>query len=408
MILLAISVSYSAQSGNIDSNTRWDSNNELLNDSLNVGVKNKKTELSISNSTVITKDYFSIATCNGNSSSCPFGGIEATVDISNNSLVGASVAIIGDASKGVLNVDNSSLYAQQLWVSGNDNDANAGSDDSNGSFNIRNKSKVYIISDIGNSRAPDVIKNTQWNDSIINSGNANLVDGAGKGDLILGKTGNGIINVDDSMMSVEKDLVVSTGVRGQPNAKPSEIHMDNNSTFRVLGDIRGGVSESGKLILTLDKKSTLIADKNISVGLGENSNVSIDGRAGSSITAGKDFSVSTGGGSVADIQLDRSSLDVKGKAVVGAGENSKTTFHVKNLSKVTAIKGMTLAEGNGTSVDMKIADSGLSAGNLSVGKGDHAQVGMNVSNSTVRTPGEFVVAKGSSAVANLAYTDSRI
>ncbi|HHP0247063.1 TPA: hypothetical protein ACRZQ7_004834, partial [Escherichia coli] len=119
-----------------------------INDSLNVGQKNDASVLFDSVSVNI-KDYFSIATCGGNSSQCTNKSLKAEANINNSATVGASVTIIGDAAKGDLNInDSSKLYTQQLWVSGNDNDINnnATNDDSNGKLLINNNSKVYVVS----------------------------------------------------------------------------------------------------------------------------------------------------------------------------------------------------------------------------------------------------------------------
>nr|QRG44941.1 hypothetical protein [Escherichia coli] len=100
------------------------------------------------NGTVNIKDYFSVATCNGQSSTCPEGGLIASANIDKSASVGASVTIVGDSSKGELNIDGgSTLYTQQLWVSGNDNDKTSNvSDDSNGSLKINNGSNVFVVS----------------------------------------------------------------------------------------------------------------------------------------------------------------------------------------------------------------------------------------------------------------------
>ncbi len=121
---------------NIDNNSTISTRNVL--GPLNIGItKNVDVEI---NGAVNVQDYFSVATCsNGHSNSCPKEGLNASANINGDvSRVGASVTIVGDSSKGVLNIDNSGeLYTQQLWVSGNDNDNVSNvSDNSNGSLNM--------------------------------------------------------------------------------------------------------------------------------------------------------------------------------------------------------------------------------------------------------------------------------
>lgn len=56
------------------------------------------------------------------------------------------------------------------------------------------------------------------------------------GDLALGKTGNGIIEIDNKSKSdVKNNVVVSTGVGGAPNEKPPviDIKMEVISSFMV-------------------------------------------------------------------------------------------------------------------------------------------------------------------------------
>ncbi|EHH5004306.1 autotransporter outer membrane beta-barrel domain-containing protein, partial [Escherichia coli] len=167
------------------------------------------------NGTVNIKDYFSVATCNGQSSTCPEGGLIASANIDKSASVGASVTIVGDSSKGELNIDGgSTLYTQQLWVSGNDNDKTSNvSDDSNGSLKINNGSNVFVVS--SQDDTPFKTNPVKWNQNIISQGN-NITDGTvSSGDLVLGKTGNGIIDIDNnSKLDVKNDVVVSTGVDG--------------------------------------------------------------------------------------------------------------------------------------------------------------------------------------------------
>ncbi|WP_244587578.1 hypothetical protein, partial [Escherichia coli] len=93
---------------NVDEQNKKITNN--INDSLNVGQKNDASVLFDSVSVNI-KDYFSVATCNGQSSTCPAGGLNASANINNSATVGASVTIVGDSSKGELNIDGgSTLY----------------------------------------------------------------------------------------------------------------------------------------------------------------------------------------------------------------------------------------------------------------------------------------------------------
>ncbi|ELQ6637470.1 autotransporter outer membrane beta-barrel domain-containing protein, partial [Escherichia coli] len=186
-----------------------------ISGSLNIGI-NKNANVDI-NGTVNIKDYFSVATCNGQSSTCPAGGLNASANINNSATVGASVTIVGDSSKGELNIDGgSTLYTQQLWVSGNDNDKTSNvSDDSNGSLSINNGSNVFVVS--SQDDTPFKTNSVKWNQNIISQGN-NITDGTvSSGDLVLGKTGNGIIDIDNnSKLDVKNDVVVSTGVDGIP------------------------------------------------------------------------------------------------------------------------------------------------------------------------------------------------
>ncbi|HDX6355060.1 TPA: hypothetical protein RPN73_004834, partial [Escherichia coli] len=123
---------------------------------------NKDANIDI-NGTVNIKDYFSVATCNGQSSTCPEGGLNASAKIDKSASVGASVTIVGDSSKGELNIDGgSTLYTQQLWVSGNDNDKTSNvSDDSNGSLSINNGSNVFVVS--SQDDTPFKTNSVKWN-----------------------------------------------------------------------------------------------------------------------------------------------------------------------------------------------------------------------------------------------------
>ncbi|STL24573.1 outer membrane autotransporter domain protein [Escherichia coli] len=381
--------------------------NRDISGSLNIGI-NKDANIDI-NGTVNIKDYFSVATCNGQSSTCPEGGLNASAKIDKSASVGASVTIVGDSSKGELNIDGgSTLYTQQLWVSGNDNDKTSNvSDDSNGSLSINNGSNVFVVS--SQDDTPFKTNSVKWNQNIISQGN-NITDGTvSSGDLVLGKTGNGIIDIDNnSKLDVKNDVVVSTGVDGIPNEKPSEINIKNESNFSVHGDMKGGISAAGKLNLNMDNSSNLHVDKNIAVGIGRESNITVSASRESSIFSDGNFTVATGNNSNANLKLDASNLSVNGVSTIGSGDGSITKFDIKNGSVVTSISDMTLAKGKGTQANINISSSQLNTGSLSVGEGDNADVTMTGSGASVSSKNTFTVAKGNNASATLNYTDSTI
>ena len=394
-----------AYAENIDSNTAISDRN--ISGSLNIGIKNN-ANVDI-NGTVNIKDYFSVATCNGQSSTCPEGGLIASANIDKSASVGASVTIVGDSSKGELNIDGgSTLYTQQLWVSGNDNDKTSNvSDDSNGSLKINNGSNVFVVS--SQDDTPFKTNSVKWNQNIISQGN-NITDGTvSSGDLVLGKTGNGIIDIDNnSKLDVKNDVVVSTGVDGIPNEKPSVINIKNGSNFLIHGDMKGGISAAGQLELNMDDSSNLHVDKSIAVGIGSKSNISVSAASGSSISSTGDFTVATGNNSNAKLELDASNLSVNGVSTIGSGDGSITKFDIKNGSVVTSISDMTLAKGKGTQANINISSSQLNTGSLSVGEGDNADVTMTGSGASVSSKNTFTVAKGNNASATLNYTDSTI
>ncbi|GCJ00737.1 autotransporter protein [Escherichia coli] len=394
-----------AYAENIDSNTVISDGN--ISGSLNIGIKNN-ANVDI-NGTVNIKDYFSVATCNGQSSTCPEGGLIASANIDKSASVGASVTIVGDSSKGELNIDGgSTLYTQQLWVSGNDNDKTSNvSDDSNGSLKINNGSNVFVVS--SQDDTPFKTNPVKWNQNIISQGN-NITDGTvSSGDLVLGKTGNGIIDIDNnSKLDVKNDVVVSTGVDGIPNEKPSVINIKNGSNFLIHGDMKGGISAAGQLELNMDNSSNLHVDKSIAVGIGSKSNISVSAASGSSISSTGDFTVATGNNSNAKLELDASNLSVNGVSTIGSGDGSITKFDIKNGSVVTSISDMTLAKGKGTQANINISSSELNTGSLSVGEGDNADVKMTGSGASVSSKKTFTVAKGNNASATLNYTGSKI
>ncbi|EON1536105.1 autotransporter outer membrane beta-barrel domain-containing protein [Escherichia coli] len=388
--------------------------NRDISGSLNIGI-NKDANIDI-NGTVNIKDYFSVATCNGQSSTCPEGGLNASAKIDKSAsvgasvtIVGASVTIVGDSSKGELNIDGgSTLYTQQLWVSGNDNDKTSNvSDDSNGSLSINNGSNVFVVS--SQDDTPFKTNSVKWNQNIISQGN-NITDGTvSSGDLVLGKTGNGIIDIDNnSKLDVKNDVVVSTGVDGIPNEKPSEINIKNESNFSVHGDMKGGISAAGKLNLNMDNSSNLHVDKNIAVGIGRESNITVSASRESSIFSDGNFTVATGNNSNANLKLDASNLSVNGVSTIGSGDGSITKFDIKNGSVVTSSSDMTLAKGKGTQANINISSSELNTGSLSVGEGDNADVKMTGSGASVSSKKTFTVAKGNNASATLNYTGSKI
>ncbi len=381
--------------------------NKDISGSLNIGIK-QDANVNI-NGTVNIKDYFSVATCNGQSSTCPASGLNASANIDKSASVGASVTIVGDSSKGELNIDGgSTLYTQQLWVSGNDNDKTSNvSDDSNGSLSINNGSNVFVVS----SQADTPFKDSQvkWNQQIISQGN-NITDGTvSSGDLVLGKTGNGIIDINNkSKLDVKNDVVVSTGVDGIPNEKPSEINIKNGSDFLVHGDMKGGISAAGKLNLNMDNSSNLHVDKNIAVGIGSRSNITVSASSGSTISSDGNFTVATGNNSNANLELDASKLSVNGVSTIGSGDGSITKFNIQNGSVVTSSSDMILAKGKGTQANINISSSQLNTGSLSVGEGDNADVKMTGAGASVSSKNTFTVAKGNNASATLNYTGSKI
>uniref|UniRef100_UPI0035C8D230 beta strand repeat-containing protein n=1 Tax=Escherichia coli TaxID=562 RepID=UPI0035C8D230 len=393
---------------NIDGNK--DINSRDINGSLNVGNTNN-TVVNLYGKINI-KDYFSIATCGGTSSKCTKPDLEAEANINNSATIGASVTIIGDAAKGVLTIDNSSnLYTQQLWVSGNDNDINnnATNDSSNGKLLIDNNSNVYVVSSQNDSPFRD--NGITWNNTIVNTNsNINGSDKAESGDLVLGKTGNGIIEVkNSSALDVSHNLIVSTGVEGVPNEKASTIDITNNSNVIVNGNMLGGVSASGKLQLTMDKTSNMDVKGNVSVGIGSESEVSVDMANGSTMNVGKNFNIATGNNSTAKLSVESSKLVVDGQSNIGGGSGSKTTASLTNQAVVVGVGNMDIAKGDNTNVDMTINDSSLTTdGALSVGSGNSSVVTMTGGKATLFSKGELTAAKGDNAHATLDYTNSTL
>ncbi|ELW0411602.1 autotransporter outer membrane beta-barrel domain-containing protein [Escherichia coli] len=393
---------------NIDGNK--DINNGDINESLNVGNTNN-TVVNLYGKINI-KDYFSIATCGGTSSKCTKPDLEAKANINNSATIGASVTIIGDAAKGVLTIDNSSnLYTQQLWVSGNDNDINnnATNDSSNGKLLIDNNSNVYVV--LSQNDSPFRDNGITWNNTIVNTNsNINGSDKAESGDLVLGKTGNGIIKVkNSSALDVSHNLIVSTGVEGVPNEKASTIDITNNSNVIVNGNMLGGVSASGKLQLTMDKTSNMDVKGNVSVGIGSESEVSVDMANGSTMNVGKNFNIATGNNSTAKLSVESSKLVVDGQSNIGGGSGSKTTASLTNQAVVVGVGNMDIAKGDNTNVDMTINDSSLTTdGALSVGSGNSSVVTMTGGKATLFSKGELTAAKGDNAHATLDYTNSTL
>ncbi|MGX9609676.1 autotransporter outer membrane beta-barrel domain-containing protein (plasmid) [Escherichia coli] len=394
---------------NVDEQNKKITNN--INDSLNVGQKNDASVLFDSVSVNI-KDYFSIATCGGNSSQCTNKSLKAEANINNSATVGASVTIIGDAAKGVLNInDSSKLYTQQLWVSGNDNDINnnATNDDSNGKLLINNNSKVYVVS--SQDQSPFNNDNIRWNNTIVNSNNN--INGSNKavaGDLVLGKTGNGIIEVKDSSeLDVSHDLIVSTGVDGAPNTKASTIDIDSKSNVTVNGDMLGGVSASGKLSLTMKTASNMNVMGNVSVGTGNKSDISVAMSDKSVMHVGNNFDIATGSNSVATLTIDDSKLSVNGSSSIGSGNDSRTKANLTNGATISGTKDINIAEGDSTHVDMAINNSSLTTdGALSIGSGNNSEVIMAGGRANVTSRGQLLVAKGDGAHATLDYTSSEL
>ncbi|EFC6642385.1 autotransporter outer membrane beta-barrel domain-containing protein [Escherichia coli] len=379
-----------------------------INGSLNIGQTNNAS-VSFDGNKINIKDYFSIATCGGISSNCTKPDLQAEANI-NSATVGASMTIIGDAAKGVLTIDGEGkLYTQQLWVSGNDNDINSkGKDDSNGTLFIKNKSTVYVVSSQNDS--PFNVDLISWNDDIITKGNNITGDTVGKGDLILGKTGSGVIEVkDSSKLDISHDLIVSTGVDGAPNEKASTINIDSKSNVTVNGDMRGGVSAAGKLSLKMDKTSNMDVKGNVSVGIGEDSDISVSMYDESSMKVGGDFKIATGNNSKAALAINGSELSVNGSSSIGSGNGSTTTANLTNGATISGTKDIKIADGDNTHVEMTINDSLLTAGDaLSIGSGYKSEVIMTGNKSTLTSNGELFAAKGNEATAKLDYTNSTL
>ncbi|WP_249979611.1 autotransporter outer membrane beta-barrel domain-containing protein [Escherichia coli] len=379
-----------------------------INGSLNIGQTNNAS-VSFDGNKINIKDYFSIATCGGISSNCTKPDLQAEANI-NSATVGASMTIIGDAAKGVLTIDSEGkLYTQQLWVSGNDNDINSkGKDDSNGTLFIKNKSTVYVVSSQNDS--PFNVDLISWNDDIITKGNNITGDTVGKGDLILGKTGSGVIEVkDSSKLDISHDLIVSTGVDGAPNEKASTINIDSKSNVTVNGDMRGGVSAAGKLSLKMDKTSNMDVKGNVSVGIGEDSDISVSMYDESSMKVGGDFKIATGNNSKAALAINGSELSVNGSSSIGSGNGSTTTANLTNGATISGTKDIKIADGDNTHVEMTINDSLLTAGDaLSIGSGYKSEVIMTGNKSTLTSNGELFAAKGNEATAKLDYTNSTL
>ncbi|HDW3924507.1 TPA: autotransporter outer membrane beta-barrel domain-containing protein [Escherichia coli] len=433
-LIVLDSYSIHAASVNVDEQNKKITND--INGSLNVGQK-KDASVLFDSVSVNINDYFSIATCGGNSSQCTNKSLKAEANINNSATVGASVTIIGDAAKGDLNInDSSKLYTQQLWVSGNDNDINnnATNDDSNGKLLINNNSKVYVVS--SQDQSPFNNDNIRWNNAIVNSNNN--INGSNKavaGDLVLGKTGNGIIEVKDSSeLNVSHNLIVSTGVDGAPNTKASTIDIDSKSNVTVNGDMLGGVSASGKLSLTMKTASNMNVMGNVSVGTGNKSDISVAMSDKSVMHVGNNFDIATGSNSVATLTIDDSKLSVNGSSSIGSGNDSRTKVNLTNGATISGTKDINIAEGDSTHVDMAINNSSLttdgalsvakgegtkanvnmsggsalSAGSLSIGEGKASESILHGTDATLTTQQGFVVAKGNDAHATLDYTNSKL
>ncbi len=378
-----------------------------ISGSLNIGISNDASVSFSADSNI--QDYFSIANCSGLSSTCTKSDLSASANI-DTVKVGASVTIIGDAAKGVLTIDKEgSLYTQQLWVSGNDNDKSGNQDDSsNGKLLINGKGKVFVV--LSKENTPFKDDNINWNQDIISTGN-NITDGTvSSGDLVLGKTGNGVIKVNDhSELYVMHDVIVSTGVTGAPNVKPSEIYINDGSKFNISGDMRGGVSASGKLSLTMDKTSSMDVKGNVRVGIGSNSEVTVGMSDKSVMRVGKDFSIATGASSTAMVTIDNSELSVAGSSSIGGGDGSRTSASLINGATISGSRDIKIAEGNNTHVEMTINNSSLTTeGALSIGSGNNSEVNMTGEGALVTSRGQLLAAKGEGATAKLNYTNSTL
>ncbi|EOU8869470.1 autotransporter outer membrane beta-barrel domain-containing protein [Escherichia coli] len=388
---------------NID--TTQDINSRKISGSLNIGNTNDAIVNLYGENNI--KDYFSIATCGGTSSKCTKPELKAEANIKDSATVGASVTIIGDAAKGVLTIDNSSkLYTQQLWVSGNDNDIDfKGNDDSNGELLINNKSAVYVVSSQNDS--PFKTDNISWNNDIVTRGNNITGATVGTGDLILGKTGNGVIKVQDSSaLNVSHDLIVSTGVDGAPNTKASTIDITNNSNVTVKGNMRGGVSAAGKLYLTMNKASGMDVNGNVSVGIGDNSDISVTMYDKSSMNVVQDFKIAAGNNSKAKLTIDGSTLSVNGSSSIGSGNGSETTVSLTNRATITGTNAINIAEGNNTHVEMTINDSSLTTEDiLSIGLGDSSVVTVSGSKTTLSSKGDMIFGQGTGTTTGLTLSD---
>ncbi|EHR8376628.1 autotransporter outer membrane beta-barrel domain-containing protein [Escherichia coli] len=386
--------------------------NEIIQDnisgSLNIGRTNNAS-VSFEKDINIGK-YFSIATCYGYSHTCKDNNLRASANV-DSVTVGASVTIIGDAAKGMLKIDKEgNLYTQQLWVSGNDNDKSSDNpnDSSNGMLIINNKSKVFVVSSQENT--PFKNNEIKWNQEIISKNNNISDDTVNSGDLVLGKTGNGVIVVNNhSELNVMNNVIVSTGVTGAPNYNPSEIYINNGSDFYIGGDMRGGVSASGKLYLTMDKESSMDVNGNVSVGIGSNSEVTVGMSDKSVMLVGRDFSIATGAYSTAIVTIDNSELSVAGSSSIGGGDSSSTIASLINGATISGSKDIKIAEGGETCAKMTINNSSLTTeGALSIGSGDNTKVIMTGEGALVTSRGQLLAAKGEKATAKLDYTNSKL
>lgn len=383
-----------------------------IDGSLNIGQDNNASVLFEGDQKFNIKEYFSIATCYGNSSECINKSLQAEANIYNSATVGASITIIGDAAKGELKIDGlSKLYTQQLWVSGNDNDINnnASNDDSNGELSIDNNSAVYVVSSQDDS--PFSNDSIKWNNNIVNANsNINGNDKAVSGDLVLGKTGNGVIEVkNSSALDVSHNLIVSTGVDGAPNTKPSTINITNNSNITVKGDMRGGVSDAGNLSLKMDKTSWMDVKNNVSVGIGAKSDISVYMYNQSRMKVGNDFNIATGNQSTANLNMDNSTLSVTGSSSIGGGNGSRTQASLINGATISGSQDIKIAEGNNTRVEMTINNSSLTTdGKLSIGSGNTSEAIIIGERAKVTSLGQLLVAKGDNAHATLDYTKSTL
>lgn len=168
------------------------------------------------------------------------------------------------------------------------------------------------------------------------------------GDLVLGKIGNGIIDIDNNLkLDVKNDVVVFMGVDGIFNEKFLEINIKNESNFLVYGDMKGGIFVVGKLNLNMDNSFNLYVDKNIVVGIGCELNIIVSVFRESFIFLDGNFIVVIGNNLNVNLKLDVLNLLVNGVFIIGSGDGFIIKFDIKNGFVVISSSDMILVKGKG-------------------------------------------------------------